>query len=513
MKKKILSIFLAAVMLLGLFPASAFADGQRSQRESFMAMAESQLGYREKGQNGTKYGSWYGLPNQPWCAMFVSWCARYSGVPGNVIPTFASCSAGVRWFKERGLWRDRAYTPQAGDLLFIDGLNANGVGDGLPEHIAIVERADETTIYTIEGNSVNDMVERRERPRDNSVLGYATPQYGSISSIVGTIRLTDVRAPYSHLRGGDFNISGTAKSNSLLIWLYADIRNLDGDFYCSKRLNPNSKTADLNELNSGLDFASLGPGSYELYIEAVDSSYNYLQKRYSFKVDAVDVYPGGKHADYAEGIQWVIDEGISNGTSAARFMPDAACTRAQVVTFLWRAAGRPAPKSETSWFYDVKFDSYCGKAVQWAVEQGITAGVSRGYFAPDRKVTRAEFVTFLWRYLGKTEPGCENPFVDVQPTNFYFRSVLWAVENGVTSGINEYTFAPDRYASRAQVATFIYRALNPKAPVDPVEPVDPVDPVEPTEPVEPVEPTEPVEPVEPTEPVESPEPTDSAEAA
>ena len=88
MRKRVMSLVLAAVMLLGLAPA-ALADSGRSRRESFMSVAESQLGYREKFQNGTKYGSWYGLPGQPWCAMFVSWCARYSGVPESVIPNFS----------------------------------------------------------------------------------------------------------------------------------------------------------------------------------------------------------------------------------------------------------------------------------------------------------------------------------------------------------------------------------------------------------------------------------------
>ena len=90
MRKRVMSLVLAAVMLLGLAPA-ALADSGRSRRESFMSVAESQLGYREKFQNGTKYGSWYGLPGQPWCAMFVSWCARYSGVPESVIPNFSGC--------------------------------------------------------------------------------------------------------------------------------------------------------------------------------------------------------------------------------------------------------------------------------------------------------------------------------------------------------------------------------------------------------------------------------------
>lgn len=130
-----------------------------------------------------------------------------------------------------------------------------------------------------------------------------------------------------------------------------------------------------------------------------------MQKCYPFKVSATDICPDGRHADYAEGIQWVIDEGISNGTSAAKFLPDEQCTRAQVVTFIWRAAGRPAPKNGTCTFYDVSDGSYCAKAVQWAVEQGLTKGVSAGYFDPYGKVTRAQFVTLLWRYLGQTEPG------------------------------------------------------------------------------------------------------------
>ena len=252
--------------------------------------------------------------------------------------------------------------------------------------------------------------------------------------------------------------------------------------------SPKSKTADLYALNGKLSFSALGPGSYELFIEAVDENYNYMQKRYPFKVSATDICPDGRHADYAEGIQWVIDEGISNGTSAARFLPDEQCTRAQVVTFIWRAAGRPAPKIGTCTFYDVSDGSYCAKAVQWAVEQGITKGVSAGYFDPYGKVTRAQFVTLLWRYLGQAEPGIENPFADIYAGTFCYRSVLWAYENGVTTGTGEYTFSPNSVVSRAQVATFLYRALDQaEKPVDPVEPVEPVEP-EPTEPVEPTEP-------------------------
>ena len=465
MRKRVMSLVLAAVMLLGLAPA-ALADSGRSRRESFMSVAESQLGYREKFQNGTKYGSWYGLPGQPWCAMFVSWCARYSGVPESVIPNFSGCFGGVKWFKERGLWRTKEYTPQAGDLLFIDALEDNGKRDGLAEHVAIVERASDTTIYTIEGNSINDMVERRERPRDDSVLGYATPQYGTIGSPSGTISVSGAVVPSGTLGGEDFSISGTVRSGSTITWLYADIRNLDGDYFSCVQTSPKSKTADLYALNGKLSFSALGPGSYELFIEAVDENYNYMQKCYPFKVSATDICPDGRHADYAEGIQWVIDEGISNGTSAAKFLPDEQCTRAQVVTFIWRAAGRPAPKNGTCTFYDVSDGSYCAKAVQWAVEQGITKGVSAGYFDPYGKVTRAQFVTLLWRYLGQTEPGIENPFADIYAGTFCYRSVLWAYENGVTTGTGEYTFSPNSViaAPRSQ-RSFTEHWIRPRSPL------------------------------------------------
>ena len=506
-KKKALSLILAAAMLLSLVP-TALTDSPRSQRESFMAIAEAQLGYREKGWNGTKYGTWYGLPDQPWCAMFVTWCARFSGVPESVIPNFSGCLSAVNWYRQRGLWRTREYTPQAGDLLFLDGLEADGTRDGYADHVAIVERADATTIYTIEGNSINEMCERRERPRDESVMGYATPQYGTISAASGTVSCTQLLAPGYHL-GGSFTISGFVSSGRPLIWLYVDIRDLDGNFYSSAQCRPNAKTADLYSLSGSLDFAQLTPGSYELFIEAVDSGYNYMQLRRSFKVGAADVDASGRHAAFAEAIQWCIDQGISKGTAAARFMPDAQCSRAEVVTFLWRAAGCPAAKSSAS-FSDVKSGSYYAAAVGWALSEGITAGVGGGRFAPDEKVTRAQFVTFLWRWLDRPAAGGFNPFNDVPSSHFACSAILWAYENGVTGGTGGQRFSPDSGATRAEVAAFLYRAMNPvEKPVEPVEPVDPVDPTEPT--TEPTEPTEPAEPT--TDPEASEETAEESETA
>ena len=121
MKKKILSLLLAMLLLLGLVPPAALADGSRSQRENMLTIAESQLGYRETAENYTKYGKWYGMDGQPWCAMFVSWCARMSGGPESEIPNFAACnSGGVSWFKKHNAWKNRSYTPLPGDTVLFD---------------------------------------------------------------------------------------------------------------------------------------------------------------------------------------------------------------------------------------------------------------------------------------------------------------------------------------------------------------------------------------------------------
>ena len=159
-----------------------------------------------------------------------------------------------------------------------------------------------------------------------------------------------------------------------------------------------------------------------------------------------------------DSIDWAISEGITNGTSATTFGPEEGCTRAQVVTFLWRAAGQPAPASSTNPFTDVKPGAYYYNAVLWAVEKGITNGTSDKTFSPDETCTRAQIVTFLWRY--EEQPaltGTNNPFADVKPSAYFGSAVLWAVEKGITNGTSATTFDPEDTCTRAQVVTFLYR--------------------------------------------------------
>ena len=162
-------------------------------------------------------------------------------------------------------------------------------------------------------------------------------------------------------------------------------------------------------------------------------------------------------AYYYDAVLWAVKEGITNGTSATTFSPDASCTRAQMVTFLWRAAGSPEPKATECKFTDVNMDSYYGKAVLWAVENGITNGTSDTTFSPDATCTRAQMATFLCRMADGKPVSSTNAFTDVKADAYYADSVQWAVENGITNGTGDNKFSPDATCTRAQMVTFLYR--------------------------------------------------------
>jgi uncharacterized repeat protein (TIGR02543 family) len=161
---------------------------------------------------------------------------------------------------------------------------------------------------------------------------------------------------------------------------------------------------------------------------------------------------------YTDAVSWAVKKGITNGTSGTSFSPNSGCTRAQVVTFLWRAAGEPAATGSAS-FGDVSADAYYAAAVAWAVEQGITNGTGDDAFSPNATCTRGQIVTFLARYAqGKASTG-DTGFADVTSGSYYAEAVAWAVENGVTNGTTSTTFAPDDTCTRGQVVTFLYRAV------------------------------------------------------
>lgn len=168
----------------------------------------------------------------------------------------------------------------------------------------------------------------------------------------------------------------------------------------------------------------------------------------------VDVATGSY---YEDAVDWAVENGITKGTDDTHFSPDGICTRAQAVTFLWRTAGSPKPETRAMPFTDVPVGSYYYDAVLWAVENGITKGTSNTTFSPNMTCTRAQIVTFLWRSEKSPAAGTANPFADVKSTVYYADAVLWAVKEDITKGTTNTTFSPDADCTRAQIVTFLWR--------------------------------------------------------
>ena len=165
-------------------------------------------------------------------------------------------------------------------------------------------------------------------------------------------------------------------------------------------------------------------------------------------------------AFFYEAVKWAVKSGVTNRLSDTMFGPYESCTRAQIVTFLWRAAGSPEPKTASS-FSDVPASAYYAKAVEWAIENGITNGMTETTFAPNATCTRGQSVTFLHRALKGTASGSTN-FTDVKSDTFYADAINWAVANNVTNGTSNTTFSPNADCTRAEIVTFLYRAYQGK---------------------------------------------------
>ncbi len=221
---------------------------------------------------------------------------------------------------------------------------------------------------------------------------------------------------------------------------------------CGLKRNENTL---IDKLPAGEPITPVGPSKPSEPVEPVDP------------VDPVDpvepTQPGFSDVDendwFAPAVKWAADSGITGGVGDGRFGAAQTCTRAQVVTFLWRAAGSPEPQKMAD-FSDVAENAYYAKAVAWAVEQGITTGTGEHTFSPDLPCTRSQVVTFLWRAAGSPEPQGEMTFSDVPETGYDAPAVAWAVETGITSGTGESTFSPSRPCTRGEIVTFLHRAME-----------------------------------------------------
>ena len=208
---------------------------------------------------------------------------------------------------------------------------------------------------------------------------------------------------------------------------------------------------------------SLGNPELTTYCGFRGSTAEELADRFGFRFELAsrtgfaDV---GDAANCVDAVAWAVEQGIANGTTPYYFRSDAPCTRAQAVTFLWRARGCAEPERTDRPFADLRKDAYYDKAVAWAVENKITTGTGAAAFSPDSGCTRAQVVTFLWRAAGRPEPtSSANPFSDVKSDAYYHKAVLWAVEQGITKGTSADRFSPDAACTRGQIVTFLYRDM------------------------------------------------------
>ncbi len=270
-----------------------------------------------------------------------------------------------------------------------------------------------------------------------------------------SVEMTDIGLIATFPAGADytFTVSG-ADAGKLAMTVYA---------YDGEGLEP-ARTMDWNALpskNGSTCTVYVPEEPYDdFYVKDAGGKDHYPDSDSENSLPFTDVPQG---SFFYDAVRWAVDEGVTSGTTATTFSPYRGCTRGQVVTFLWRAAGCPEPESSRNPFVDVPADSFCHDAVLWAAEEGITTGVTADRFQPNATVTRGQVVTFLWRWEGSPTAQKTSGFRDVAASSFCAEAVSWAVAQGVTKGTTATTFAPSQTCTRGQIVTFLYRDLFPAA--------------------------------------------------
>lgn len=266
------------------------------------------------------------------------------------------------------------------------------------------------------------------------------PGVTSISecSFIGCNSLTSIAIPISVTTIGFWAFSGTALSHVYYEGNEAQWKMLSIDDGADDMGHPFNDEI----LNSTIHYNSTGPAPTEPETPNIPAFTDVSATAY-----------------YADAVNWAVENGVTSGTGNGAFSPENNCTRAQIVTFLYRAVGEPVVAMRSS-FTDVPSDSYYADAVAWAVEKGVTSGTGGGAFSPNANCTRAQIVTFLWRAAGKPAATGRSSFTDVLSDSYYADAVAWAVEKGITSGTGTNTFSPDTVCTRGQSVTFLYRCRD-----------------------------------------------------
>ena len=330
-------------------------------------------------------------------------------------------------------------------------------GDGLPELFIVWDNGDTPfgQIFTIENGKAKKLIELAyDGPTIRETSDYADMEIVSNGDkgLVVTIVETNYDAGESGVFWNEGTVTfyqltnGALKETDVMRYKLLMIDGTDNFYPERSTITRNGRTISGDEMNAV--FESIAQRALPYYP---------MEQVYNAATGFFQDVPRGEY--YTEPVGWALRKGITNGTSSVDFSPMADCTRGQVVTFLWRAAGGPKPTSTRNPFSDVKPSDYYYNAVLWAVEKGITNGTSPTTFSPNSPCTRGQVVTFLWRYAGMPKTSGSNPFSDVKTGEYYYDAVLWASGKNVTNGTSPTTFSPNNTCTRGQIVTFLYRAI------------------------------------------------------
>lgn len=347
------------------------------------------------------------------------------------------------------------------------------IGVSMPDTVTTIEWGAFSYCNNLEYARLSDNVEVLERTFDNCPKLYSVNIPKSIKTLNGTFsqckNLKGIVLPeglktiknYTFFNAGLTQLIVPSSVTYIGQWALYGIQgkvaylNPNCEFYQDRdTVGSAGKTTVYCYENSTAEEMAYEYGLAVVYITGNNLWTDTMTKYNPFKDVAAGQY-------YYEPVLWAVDQGITAGTSATTFEPNTVCTRGQVVTFLWRANGKPEPTTTAHKFTDVYSGAYYYKAMLWAVENGITNGTSSTTFSPDNNCSRAEIVTFLHRAEGTPRPSIRtHTFRDVEASAFYYNAMLWAVENKITSGTSSTTFEPAKMCTRGEVVTFLYRAKN-----------------------------------------------------